>query len=113
MPNRMMGFGFYSFIGGFVEKLPNDNTLITETTTGRIFEVNKKGDIVWEYVHPKAGVDSVFRFSLDDVDWAEKLSLPKEKNKFHIEIPNKVLWVVILILLIGLLVSLRLNKKKG
>jgi len=113
IPNHMMGFGFYSFIGGFVEKLPNDNTLITETTTGRIFEVNKKGDIVWEYVHPKAGVDSVFRFSLDEVDWAGKLSPPKQKNKFSIKIPNKFLWIIILILIIGLLVSLRLNKKKN
>lgn len=75
-PNLMRGFGFYSFIGGFAERLPNWNTLITETTTGRIFEVNGRGDIVWEYVHPISNVDSVHRFSADEVAWPEQLPKP-------------------------------------
>lgn len=34
------------------ERLPNGNTLITESMTGRIFEVTRGGDIVWEYLNP-------------------------------------------------------------
>ena len=35
-----------------VQRLPNGNTLITEWEGGRIIEVSKEGDIVWEYVIP-------------------------------------------------------------
>jgi hypothetical protein len=32
--------------------LPNGNVLINEFTSGRLLEVNKAGDIVWEYFCP-------------------------------------------------------------
>ena len=43
---------FYTAIEGGCERLPNGNTLITESTKGLVFEVTHKGEIVWEYVVP-------------------------------------------------------------
>ena len=43
---------FYSSIMSSCQRLPNGNTLICETTTGRIFEVSPKHDIVWEFNSP-------------------------------------------------------------
>lgn len=34
------------------ERLPNGNTLITESEGGRLFEVTPQGQIVWEFVNP-------------------------------------------------------------
>jgi len=46
---------FYSpFISG-AHRLHNGNTFITEGARGRYFEVNKSGDILWEYMTPYAG----------------------------------------------------------
>ena len=43
---------FYaSYIGG-AERLPNENTLICEGPSGRVFEVTKTKQIVWEYINP-------------------------------------------------------------
>ncbi|MDA0240836.1 MAG: aryl-sulfate sulfotransferase [Proteobacteria bacterium] len=41
-----------SFICSGAQRLPNGNTLICECTKGRIFEVTKEGDTVWEYRVP-------------------------------------------------------------
>lgn len=43
---------FYTSIMGGCERLPNGNTLITESMQGRIFEVTHEGEMVWEYVVP-------------------------------------------------------------
>jgi hypothetical protein len=37
---------------GANHRLPNGNTLITESDYGRAFEVNSDGEIVWEYINP-------------------------------------------------------------
>ncbi len=37
---------------GYVQRLPNGNTLVTESTEGRIFEVAPEGDVVWEFLNP-------------------------------------------------------------
>ena len=42
----------YSCFLGNCQRLPNNNTLICEGTTGRILEVNQRGHMVWEYVIP-------------------------------------------------------------
>lgn len=42
---------FSPFMGG-AERLANGNTLITESSTGRLFEVMMTGEVVWEYVVP-------------------------------------------------------------
>ena len=40
---------FFSPIMGASQRLPNGNTLITESTKGRVFEVTEDGEIVWEF----------------------------------------------------------------
>ena len=43
---------FYSpFISG-MQRLPNGNTLITEGSDGRVFEVTKDHELVWEFISP-------------------------------------------------------------
>lgn len=48
---------FYSPTRGGSQRLPNGNTLIAASNTGRLFEVTRGGEIVWEYWNPnrKAG----------------------------------------------------------
>jgi len=48
-PNIM---SFYSSICGSAQRLPNGNTLMCESTKGRLREVNAKGETVWEFVNP-------------------------------------------------------------
>lgn len=48
----------WSFFSSFVsnaQRLPNGNTLITEGMQGRIFQVTRYGEIVWEYLTPYEG----------------------------------------------------------
>ncbi|MCT7373718.1 arylsulfotransferase family protein [Chelativorans salis] len=42
----------YSFLRSNAERLPNGNTLITESDGGRLLEVTREGDVVWSYVNP-------------------------------------------------------------
>ncbi len=48
---------FSSFMLGSCQRLANGNTLITESTAGRAFEVTRAGEIVWEYVNPARAGD--------------------------------------------------------
>ena len=48
-------WNFFSPRMGCAQRLPNGNTLITESSFGRIFEATKEGEIVWEYVNPFFG----------------------------------------------------------
>src|SRR5699024_6319086 len=47
-----------SKIRSSAQRLPNGNTLITESNAGRLVEVTPDGDIVWEYINPVRGGDS-------------------------------------------------------
>jgi len=49
---------FYTEDCGSCQRLPNGNTLITESRSGRIFEVTPGNKIVWEFFNPqRAGKD--------------------------------------------------------
>jgi len=48
-------WNFFSPRMGNAQRLPNGNTLITESSFGRFFEVTREGEIVWEYVNPFFG----------------------------------------------------------
>lgn len=55
------GHPLHSAIRSSQQRLANGNTLITESSGGRILEVTRQGDIVWEYVHPlRGGVNNDF-----------------------------------------------------
>lgn len=43
---------FYSATCGSVQRLPNGNTLVSETEAGRAFELTPDKAVVWEYVSP-------------------------------------------------------------
>jgi hypothetical protein len=43
---------FYSYLRSSAQRLANGNTLINESDGGRLFEVTRSGDIVWEYINP-------------------------------------------------------------
>jgi outer membrane protein assembly factor BamB len=43
---------FHSGLRSNAQRLPNGNTLVTESDGGRLFEVTAMGDLVWEFVNP-------------------------------------------------------------
>jgi hypothetical protein len=49
---------FDSTIRGSAQRLANGNTLINESTSGRILEVAPDGSVVWEYVQPLQDVEN-------------------------------------------------------
>lgn len=67
---------FFSELRGSVQRLPNGNTLITESDTGHIFEVSPSGERVWEFANPdidqqgnRAAVWRATRFALDEISF--------------------------------------------
>lgn len=56
---RYAAEGFYTSFGGSCQRLPNGNTLITETATGYVFEVTPEGRRVWEWANPDVSVDGL------------------------------------------------------
>jgi hypothetical protein len=43
---------FFSETRGGSHRLRNDNVLVTESNRGRVFEITRDGDIVWEFYNP-------------------------------------------------------------
>jgi len=68
---------FFSDVRGSSQALPNGNVLITESTKGRVFEITRAGEIVWEFWNPDQTEDGarrqIYRMQRFDPD---KLSLP-------------------------------------
>ena len=74
---------FHSETCGTAQRLPNGNTLITESNFGRAFEVTPERSIVWEYYSPeRTGPDDAFiaqiyeivRIAPDSVPWLDSAS---------------------------------------
>ena len=57
-------YPLYSKIRSQQQRLGNGNVLITESNTARLLEVNRQGELVWEYYYPvrvqDEGVDKTF-----------------------------------------------------
>lgn len=78
--------GFFSRGAGAGQRLPNGNTLVTESDRGRIIEVTRDGRVVWEYVNPRTtpldpeitmGIMRAERIPADyPLDWAERPAKP-------------------------------------
>ncbi len=43
---------FFSAVRGSCQRLPNGNTLVTESERGRVFELSRRGRLVWEFWNP-------------------------------------------------------------
>ena len=50
---------FFTKTRGSNQRLPNGNTLITESDTGYVFEVTMDGEVVWEFAGPHVDSDGV------------------------------------------------------
>jgi hypothetical protein len=74
---------FYSDYVSSAQRLPNGNTLITEGSFGRLFEVTPDFETVWEYVSPFYNRDEnfnlVYRAYRAPYDYIPQLKKPKEK----------------------------------
>lgn len=55
---------FFSGLRGSAYRLANGNTLITESGRGRVFEVTRAGEIVWEFRNPDVDPKSKRRHSI-------------------------------------------------
>ncbi len=84
---------FFSKTQGFAQRLPNGNTLIIESNTGRAFQVKTVkghpdgGEIVWEYIHnTQLGFDAMYPYDY----------MPQLKSLPHKEMvvtpPDNLLW---------------------
>jgi hypothetical protein len=74
---------FYSPFISSAQRLPNGNTLITEGSDGRIFEVTREHELVWEYISPywRQGamhLNLVYRAYRAPYEWVPQLSAPRE-----------------------------------
>ena len=73
---------FFTAESGGAQRLPNENTLITESNKGRVFEVTKEGEIVWEWYSPGITEDgkrkTLYRMKRVSKDKIDKI-LAKEK----------------------------------
>jgi hypothetical protein len=75
---------FFSHYASGAQRLPNGNTLIAETSYGRILEVTRDNEIVWEYVSPYSTSEKVhssrmFRAYRVPYEWIPQLAKPEEK----------------------------------
>lgn len=76
----------YKFYSGYIssaQRLPNGNTLITEGADGRIFEVTRRYEIVWEFVSPdlygkKHNINRIYRAYRVPYEWVPQLETPEE-----------------------------------
>ena len=91
---------FYSPFVSSAQRLPNGNTLITEGSDGRIFEVTGDHELVWEYISPywgnrrlalAASLNMVYRAYRAPYSWVpqreaptERPVLPLEKSRFRV-----------------------------
>lgn len=84
---------FYSPFISSAQRLLNGNTLITEGSDGRIFEITRDYEIVWEYINPykenkRLNMNMVYRAYRAPYSWVPQLEKPKEKDIENIDIKN-------------------------
>ena len=57
------GVGLLQRLHQRAQRLPNGNTLVCAGMTGRLFEITREGEIVWEYTNPFFGYDERFGYA--------------------------------------------------
>jgi hypothetical protein len=82
LPQPTDSYRFYSPYISNMQRLENGNTLINEGSNGRIFEVTRNHEIVWEYVSPFWGKtlnnNMVYRAYRIPYAWIPQLPQPLE-----------------------------------
>ncbi|GLC89594.1 aryl-sulfate sulfotransferase [Lysinibacillus piscis] len=74
-------YRFYSPYISAAQRLVNGNTLVTEGSNGRIFEVTADHEIVWEYISPyknEKNANLVYRAYRVPYEWVPQLEKPTE-----------------------------------
>lgn len=75
---------FHSPLRSSAQPLPNGNMLITESDGGRVFEVDRNGAIVWNFVTPTRGGDA--NQFVPVVTWGQRITPqsidPQLRNEF-------------------------------
>lgn len=88
-------FAFDSSICGGAQRLHNGNTLICESTKGRIFEVTPEKEIVWEFFNPFYSTYRSAVFGLNNLVFrAYRYSPDYSGLKGKILDPNRFEWVL-------------------
>jgi len=59
---------FFSEWGGACQRLPNGNTLITDSVHGHVFEINGEGKIVWELYNPDINRETQKRRTINGME---------------------------------------------
>jgi outer membrane protein assembly factor BamB len=75
----------YSNLRSDQERLSNGNTLITESDGGRLLEVTRDGEIVWEYVNPIRGGEADAFIPI--VSWGQRID-PARLDPEFLESPT-------------------------
>jgi hypothetical protein len=65
--------GFFTLSQGYAQRLPNGNTLITESEKGHAFEISPEGETVWEYYNPQIQDDPKFPKSQGTRQWIYRM----------------------------------------
>ena len=93
--NNMPSETFFSSRRSSAQRLPNGNTLIVESVFGRIFEVTRDKEIVWEYLNPEYRIDQdgrysnqIYRayrvdYSWPGANWTGRISISLVNQKCH------------------------------
>lgn len=69
---------FYSQLISSAQRLPNGNTLITEGSFGRLFEVTPDKEVVWEYIAPFEEAKLIYRAYRYPYEFVPQLTKPVE-----------------------------------
>lgn len=87
------GSKFYSPYISSAQRLPNGNTLITEGSDGRVFEVTPEHETVWEFINPyyrtffgRFNNNMVYRAYRVPYEWIPQLDKPVETSIEKIEV---------------------------
>lgn len=79
---------FFSDIRGGCQQLPNGNVLITDSERGRVFEVTRAAEVVWEFYNPDLDDPylarkraPIYRMTRISEDLAQKMKLGPSKKK--------------------------------
>lgn len=88
---------FYSPFISSAQRLPNGNTLITEGSGGRLMEVTREHELVWEYVSPYWGklfpLPNIYRAYRYPYEYVPQLPKPEEVaieplDVYHFQVPG-------------------------